>query len=118
MSDDIVENLKEPSQWKRIGFMLVLAVALYISSMLLTILTLAQALFSLITGSDNVNLRTLGRDLSTYVKQILDFLTYNSEFKPFPFSSFPTSDEVLAPESSSTTDDLAQGQEGSDKPQE
>ncbi len=89
MSDDIVENLKQPSQWLRIAFMLALAIALYVASVVLTLLTLAQAVFSLLTGSDNQNLRALGRDLATYVKQILDFLTYNSELKPFPFSDYP-----------------------------
>ncbi len=92
MSDDIVENLKQPSQWLRIAFMLALAIALYVASVILTLLTLAQAVFSLLTGSDNKNLRALGRDLATYVKQILDFLTYNSEIKPFPFSDYPSAD--------------------------
>lgn len=91
MSDDIVDNLKEPSQWLRIAFMLALAVALYVASLVLILLTVAQALFSLLTGKDNLNLRALGKDLSTYVKQILDFLTYNSQVKPFPFSAYPTS---------------------------
>lgn len=92
MSDDIVENLKEPSQWLRIAFMLALAVALYVASIVLTLLTIAQAAFSLLTGKDNVNLRALGKDLATYVHQILAFLTYNSELKPFPFSAYPGSE--------------------------
>ena len=93
MSDDIVENLKEPSQWLRIAFMIALAVALYVASIVLTLLTIAQALFSLLSGKDNVNLRALGKDLSTYVHQILEFLTYNSELKPFPFSPYPGSEQ-------------------------
>lgn len=95
MSDDIVENLKEPSQWLRIAFMIALAVALYVAGIVLTLLTIAQAIFSLLTGKDNENLRTLGKDLSTYVHQILEFLTYNSELKPFPFSPYPDSEEVI-----------------------
>lgn len=95
MSDDIVENLKEPSQWLRIAFMIALAVALYVAGVVLTLLTIAQAVFSLLTGKDNENLRALGKDLSTYVHQILEFLTYNSELKPFPFSSYPGSEEVI-----------------------
>ena len=95
MSDDIVENLKEPSQWLRIAFMIALAVALYVAGVVLTLLTIAQAVFSLLTGKDNENLRALGKDLSTYVHQILEFLTYNSELKPFPFSPYPGSEEVI-----------------------
>lgn len=88
MADDIVENLKQPAQWFRIAFMLALAVALYLAGMVLTLLIIAQALFGLLTGSDNRNLRELGAALTGYVRQVLDFLTYNSEFKPFPFAPF------------------------------
>ncbi len=88
MADDIVENLKQPAQWFRIAFMLALAVALYLAGMVLTLLIIAQALFGLLTGADNRNLRELGAALTSYVRQVLDFLTYNSEFKPFPFAPF------------------------------
>jgi hypothetical protein len=96
MSEDIVENLKKPSQWLRIAYMIALAVALYVASIVLTLLTIAQALFSLLTGKDNVNLRALGKDLSTYVYQILKFLTYNSGKKPFPFSPYPGTEEAAS----------------------
>jgi hypothetical protein len=89
MSDDIVENLSRPEQWLRVLFMAVLAVALYVVGLMLTLVTVGQVLFSLVTGSDNPNLRALGGSLTLYVKQILDFLTYNSEVKPFPFSPYP-----------------------------
>ena len=91
MSDDIVENLSRPEQWLRVLFMAVLAVALYVVGLMLTLVTVGQVLFSLVTGSDNQNLRALGGSLILYVKQILDFLTYNSEVKPFPFSPYPES---------------------------
>lgn len=92
MSEDIVENLKQPAQWIRIAYMIALAVALYLAGMVLTLLIVAQALFGLLTGADNRNLRDLGAALSQYVRQVLDFLTYNSEFKPFPFTPFPGAD--------------------------
>jgi hypothetical protein len=88
MADNIVDNLKQPAQWLRIAFMLALAVALYLAGMVLTLLIIAQALFGVFTGSDNPNLRALGAALTAYVRQVLDFLTYNSDFKPFPFAPF------------------------------
>lgn len=94
MSEDIVENLKQPTQWFRIAFMIALAIALYLAGMILTLLIVAQALFGLLTGTDNRNLRELGAGLTLYVHQVLDFLTYNSEFKPFPFAPFPGGDEL------------------------
>ncbi len=89
MSDDIVENLTQPSQWLRVLFMIVMVVALYVVGLMLTLVTIGQVVFSLVTGGNNDNLRALGRSLTLYVKQILDFLTYNSEVKPFPFSAYP-----------------------------
>ncbi|MDP1929837.1 MAG: DUF4389 domain-containing protein [Gammaproteobacteria bacterium] len=97
MSDDIVENLKQPSQWFRVAFMVVFAVVLYVVALILTLLTVAQIFFSLLTGSDNENLRGLGKDLTIYVNQILAFLTYNSDEKPFPFAVYPASGDVTQP---------------------
>lgn len=89
MSDDFVENLKKPSAWLRILFMAGFVVALYVSGMILMVLMLAQILFSLLTGDDNPNLRRLGGSLAAYVAEILAFLTYNTQQKPFPFLAFP-----------------------------
>lgn len=89
MSDEIVDNLKTPSEWLRVLYMAGFVVALYVTGVVLLVLMLAQIMFSLITGTDNTNLRRLGASLSDYVAQILGFLTYNSELRPFPFTPFP-----------------------------
>lgn len=94
MSDSIVENLKEPSRWLRIAYMVALAIALEVASIVLTLITIAQALFSLLSGKDNENLRALAKDLGIYVLQIIEFLTYNTELKPFPFSPYPGSEDA------------------------
>lgn len=90
ITDEMVENLKRPSAWLRVLFMAGFVVALYITGVILMVLTLAQVIFSLLTGSANNNLRGLGASLSVYVNQILVYLTYNSEIKPFPFLPFPS----------------------------
>jgi hypothetical protein len=48
-------------------------------------------LFSLITGEDNQHLRRFGHSLSTYIYDVLKFLCYSSEEKPFPFADWPAS---------------------------
>ena len=88
--DDIVENLREPSAWARVVFMLGFAIVLYMVIIPLTLLlTLAQALFSVFTGADNDNLRNFGASLLAYISQVVRFLTFNSDKRPFPFSDFP-----------------------------
>ena len=88
--DDIVENLREPSAWARVVFMLGFSIVLYMVIIPLTLLlTLAQALFSVFTGEDNDNLRHFGASLLAYISQVVRFLTFNSDERPFPFSDFP-----------------------------
>lgn len=94
--DDIVENLREPSAWARIVFMLGFSIVLYMVIIPLTLLlTLAQALFSVFTGEDNDNLRDFGASLLAYISQVVRFLTFNSEERPFPFSDFPEWDGAI-----------------------
>ena len=98
ITDEMVENLKRPSAWLRVLFMAGFVVALYITGVILMVLTLAQIIFSLLTGSANTNLRGMGASLTTYVNQILLYLTYNSEIKPFPFLPFPVAEDVAEAE--------------------
>ncbi len=89
--DDIVENLKQPSMWGRILLMVGFAFVLYLLIVpAIIILTIAQALFAAITGDANRNLRGLGFLIKQYVSQIIDFVTYNSDERPFPFADFPS----------------------------
>lgn len=102
MSDElleIVDNIKQPSVWIRVLFMVVFGIASYLLLLpLIIILSIAQALFTLITGEPNENLRYFSATLVLYVSQIIRFLTYLSEDKPFPFSDFPElEDDSLAP---------------------
>jgi len=63
------------------------------------VIMLAQALFVLLTGESNYNLRQFSATLSKYIFETLNFLTYNSDAKPFPFADLP---EVEAEESEPT----------------
>lgn len=112
--DSLVNNVKSSSTWLRILFMLGFCVVLYVVSVVLVFLVGAQALFSLFTGADNRNLRLLGLNLTEYVNQILRFLTYNSETRPFPFNPFPQLTEA----SEAEPENSAAGQTaGNDEPE-
>ena len=88
--DNIIDNLKQPSVWVRIILMFAFAVVLYLAiPLVLLVLMIAQVLFVLITGESNANLRSLGAALSTYIFQIVLFMSYVTDVKPFTFSDFP-----------------------------
>ncbi|MDD9959675.1 MAG: DUF4389 domain-containing protein [Gammaproteobacteria bacterium] len=92
--DEIVDNLREPTSWFRIVFMIAFAVVLYlIIAPIILVIMITQVLFRFITGAPNSNLRDFSGALAAYIFQILKFLLYSSEDKPFPFSDFPSLDD-------------------------
>jgi hypothetical protein len=91
-NEELKSNLLSSKHWLRLVFMVLFAVLLQVVGIIMWVLVILQFVFSLITGRDNSNLREFGQSLSTYIYQILKFLTYNSEEKPFPFSDWPDSD--------------------------
>ena len=87
----VIENLKKSSTWMRILYMILFVFAYIIVEFILTGVIIAQILFNLFTGQANERLRAFGQDLSKYVYDILTFMTYSSEDKPFPFSDWKKS---------------------------
>ena len=88
-SEEIKRNILSSEAWVRILFMVFFAVVCWLLGIILSVLIIGQVLFSLVTGADNRNLQHLGASLTEYFYQILQFLIYRSEEKPFPFSTFP-----------------------------
>lgn len=89
MDQQLKSNLTSSKHWIRLVYMLLFAFFLYVASFVVGILVIVQFLFALVTGSDNRKLRELGGSLTIYIKEVLLFLTFNSEFKPFPFADWP-----------------------------
>jgi len=99
MDQQLKSNITSSKHWIRLVYMMLFAIFLYVASFVVGVLVMVQFIFALITGSDNRKLRELGRSLTTYIEQILSFLTFNSEIKPFPFADWPES-AVVTPEPS------------------
>jgi len=104
MSDElneIVDNITQRSAWIRILLMTVFAVASYFVLLpLILVLSTAQALFTLIAGKGNANIRYFSSALELYISQLFKFMTYLSEVKPYPFSDLPkVEDDSLQQES-------------------
>ncbi len=88
------QNLKDGNQWMRILYMLMFWIILYFVLMVTGVIIFIQILFALITGSDNKNIRKFAADLTKYINQIILFLTYNEDRKPFPFAEWGKLDKV------------------------
>ena len=91
-SKSLVENLLSIDKWLRFAFMVLFAIILSVVSYLIGLLVLLQFIFVLVTGQDNSKVRSFCSSLSVFISQTLQFLTYNSEEKPFPFADWPNGD--------------------------
>ncbi|MBE0438699.1 MAG: DUF4389 domain-containing protein [Gammaproteobacteria bacterium] len=85
-TQEIKGNLSNVNQWLRIAYMLLFGFILYFVMMVMWVVVVVQAIFTLVTGKTNENLAPFSNDLSHYISHIVMFLTYNQEAKPFPFS--------------------------------
>lgn len=85
-TQEIKGNLSNVNQWMRVAYMLLFGFILYFVMMVMWAVVVIQAIFALVTGKINENLAPFSNELSNYISQIVMFLTYNEEAKPFPFS--------------------------------
>lgn len=97
MQEDINENLKKISTWKRIFFMLIYSVIVGLVRILLWAVILLQVASILFTGKSNENILSFGSSLSAYVYHILLFLTFNTDDLPFPFSDWNLTQDLELP---------------------
>jgi len=88
LQEHINQNLKNIATWQRLLYMLIFAVIVEFVGVLLWLIVLIQIGCKLLTGQTNANLIGLGRLLSDYLYQILQFVTFSSDRLPFPFSNW------------------------------
>ena len=89
MSDDIKDNIKKQSTWMRGLYMLLFSIFYKIADLILFAVIIFQFILKVLTGDTNDRLRKLGQSISTYIYQVLQFLSFNSEQHPYPFGAWP-----------------------------
>ena len=108
MSNDVKDNLKSQSTWIRGLYILIFAVFYTLAEIVLFAVILFQFLLKLFTGDTNDRLLKLGQGLSTYVYQILQYMTFNSDYQPYPFGAWPRGEPRKAPNRALEQDDTTQ----------
>ena len=89
----LTENIKEPSSWVNFFLKVVYLVFLNFIVPFLGFITLLQLLFSIGSKKPNENLVSFSKKISSYIFQIINFITYSSDLRPWPFNSFPESSD-------------------------
>lgn len=97
----IEENLKSRSTWLRLVFMFVFYLLGSVATLVASVVVILGFLWVLFTGETNEQLKRTGQGIASYIAQIIEYLTYNSDVRPFPFDAEWPSPEVV------DTDDAA-----------
>ena len=79
----------KPSIWIRGLYMLLFAIVSRLTEMVIGLVMLIQFVLKAATGNTNTNLLIFGDQLSQYLFEIVQFQTFNTEHKPFPFRPWP-----------------------------
>lgn len=89
MNNDTKNNLKQKSTWMRGLYILLFMFLGGIANAVLYGVIFFQFVHKLITNQTNDRLLKLGQSIATYVYQIVQFLTFNSEYHPYPLGAWP-----------------------------
>lgn len=82
---DIEANIKSRSTWMRLVFMIVLGAIYAVSRVVVFFVVVLQFLWALVTSEANEKLTRFGHSLALYTAELIDFLCYYTEERPFPF---------------------------------
>ena len=86
---EIADHVKSKSTWMRLVFMLIFVALWTISRIVVGAVVVLQFLWVLFAGEPNPRLGRLGQDLATYTYQIVMYLTFNTQRRPFPYDDWP-----------------------------
>lgn len=89
MDENVIKNLKSESRWLRLLFMVIFYFVAYLAAMAIALIAIIQAIHGFIKGSPNTRLLALSGGLNYYFYQVFQYITYNSDQKPYPFSDWP-----------------------------
>ena len=83
----IEENIKSRSTWLRLLFMIVFFVLGELAGLILLAVVVFGFFWVLFTGEKNRQLQQAGQVIAGYIYEIIRFLTFNTDEKPFPFGN-------------------------------
>ncbi|HSG91379.1 MAG TPA: DUF4389 domain-containing protein [Pseudomonadales bacterium] len=89
MNDTTSERQPDRKIWERLLYMLFCAIAYSVAEVLIALVAIFQFVCVLVNGHVHERALRFGRNLATYAFQVFQFVTFNDERVPFPFSDWP-----------------------------
>ena len=83
----IEENIKSRATWTRFLFMVICYMLAGIASFVGTFVIVLGFLWLLFTGEANRQIQQVGQSIAAYLYEIIRYLTFNTDDRPFPFGN-------------------------------
>jgi len=81
------DELLDLKKWQRLFFMVIYGAAINFVVSILIVLVAIQFIFYLFTSKTNTQLQSANNWLHGFFNDSLNFLSFNTDFKPWPFNS-------------------------------
>ena len=94
MDKELKAKLGAQDKWNRLLYMILFAIALFIATWCILIIgaiAIIQFICNLLLGKPNKQLVAFSDSFSQFIYQIIKYLTFVSDDKPFPFGTWPKS---------------------------
>jgi hypothetical protein len=92
--DKLKNKILNPTHWTRLLLMALMYIILFsMVQFIVSISLLVQWILVLLTGETNARLKHFTKGLNRYAYQIMEFINFNSDERPFPLSDWPESNE-------------------------
>jgi hypothetical protein len=89
MDKKLKEKLLVKNKWQRGLFMLLFLIIKHFVSWLIVLIAILQFIIDLLANEPNDALIEFTKGLNNYLLQVVNFITFNTEIKPFPFGKWP-----------------------------
>ena len=79
------------AHWLRLLYMVGFYIVYKVSELIVLVIVVLQGLVSTFGSGPNERLTEFGGSLAAYISQIVRFLSFSDDKKPYPFSEWPKS---------------------------
>ncbi|HIG59407.1 MAG TPA: DUF4389 domain-containing protein [Gammaproteobacteria bacterium] len=116
MKDEVRQSMMSTSTWTRGLYMLLFAFIYSLAEFVVVFICIFQFIVRLVSGDINDRLLAMSRGVCEFILEILQYETFNTDYKPFPFNPWPEiekvdmSDEVLNEEAEGEVEDVIEGE--------
>ncbi len=93
--NQLKDRLFSRQLWLRIVYMIIFYIVSRVIAWMIGLCAILQTISRLFTGNLMTPVWDFSANLNAYMMQLIEYLTYRSEEKPFPFMDWPNQDSDI-----------------------